>query len=332
MFDVRDPENPEHIGEFRISSGLQGWNPELICQGDTLFFTEFTRSMGYPDDCGLIHIIDISNPAEPVAVDSIITDVYLGCITILDGFIFAVDRVGLKVFSPDDSSGFTLIGLEEFDHSVVSADFGNRSICINGDRLYYADYTGMYFFDIEDFDEPQLIRNINIEDHIKDIKIVDNTLYTCGYGMIKYYSLERPEYPSLLGFTYTPGHAENMIVEDNICYLADFYNVSIYSFGDSLTSVNEDHSDPPLEFKLFAAYPNPFNSNTLITYNLPPRMFTRLTIHDLIGREVGVLHNGTREPGVFTTLWDGKSLPSGTYFARLDLGDQSQLIKLTLIR
>jgi len=47
---------------------------------------------------------------------------------------------------------------------------------------------------------------------------------------------------------------------------------------------------------------------------------------------VAVLKNGTMEVGSHTVLFDGSSLPSGVYFARLEAGKSVQTEKIVLLR
>ena len=58
----------------------------------------------------------------------------------------------------------------------------------------------------------------------------------------------------------------------------------------------------------------------------------RLAVYDLLGREVVVLVDGTREAGQHTTVFDAAGLPSGTYLVRLEAGDAVQTQRLTLVR
>ncbi len=73
----------------------------------------------------------------------------------------------------------------------------------------------------------------------------------------------------------------------------------------------------PAGYALLPNYPNPFNPATVFTYRVGESGRVRLGIYDLLGREVAVLFDGTREAGTFTVRWDAKEFASGVYFARL---------------
>ena len=73
-------------------------------------------------------------------------------------------------------------------------------------------------------------------------------------------------------------------------------------------------------------FPNPFTGITTFSYSLPKEMDIRLAVYDVLGREVELLVEGTQEAGVYTIDFDGTSLQTGMYFARLEL-DHLQFTK-----
>jgi hypothetical protein len=78
--------------------------------------------------------------------------------------------------------------------------------------------------------------------------------------------------------------------------------------------------------------PNPFNPTTTLSFAVPHTMEIALTIVDLTGREVARLHQGKLTAGSYAIPFNGSSLSSGVYFARL-LGDQTcRLQKLVLLK
>ena len=107
------------------------------------------------------------------------------------------------------------------------------------------------------------------------------------------------------------------------------------------TSV-EDESGLPKQFALEQNFPNPFNPSTTIKYELPTSTVVRLSVFDMLGREVSVLVNDRRDAGVHEVKFsakggsasggDGSSLASGLYFYRLQAGDFVSTKKLVLLR
>ena len=90
--------------------------------------------------------------------------------------------------------------------------------------------------------------------------------------------------------------------------------------GDSeigVTSVEGDNNSKPAGFWLDLAYPNPFNPQTTIRYELPRNARVRLEVFNLLGERVALLVDETQDPGTHSVLFDGKKLASGVYVYRL---------------
>jgi hypothetical protein len=85
-------------------------------------------------------------------------------------------------------------------------------------------------------------------------------------------------------------------------------------------------------YLLYQNYPNPFNPSTTIKYELPKSSDVRLSVYDILGREVSVLVNERREAGVHEVKFEGSNLASGVYFYRLQAGTYMETRKLLLVR
>ena len=83
--------------------------------------------------------------------------------------------------------------------------------------------------------------------------------------------------------------------------------------------------------------PNPFNSETVISWFLLRPGPARMEVFTLTGQRVAVLHQGQKKAGVHRVHWDGRdddgrSLASGVYLYRLITNESLQTRKLTLLR
>ena len=103
---------------------------------------------------------------------------------------------------------------------------------------------------------------------------------------------------------------------------------------DSAIFVN--YEDPlPTKFELYQNYPNPFNQNTVIRYNLKQSGHLKLTIYDMLGRQVKVLVDKLENKNSHTVLFDASSLTSGIYFYRLEFKGKvisTQIKKMVLLK
>ncbi len=117
-------------------------------------------------------------------------------------------------------------------------------------------------------------------------------------------------------------------------------DVFIYSWGDDITSVDDDISNTqlPRDFILNQNYPNPFNPSTTIEFELPRKDVLTLDIYNILGQKVETLFSGRMFPaGTHTVYWDGTKqdgspLPSGIYFYRISGNGLTESRKMVLLK
>ena len=86
----------------------------------------------------------------------------------------------------------------------------------------------------------------------------------------------------------------------------------------------DDGQEKPDEFALNSNYPNPFNPQTQIRYELPEQAQVRLTVYNMLGEQVTTLVNESQSAGHHEVTFDASDLSSGTYIYRLEAGDYSE--------
>jgi hypothetical protein len=92
----------------------------------------------------------------------------------------------------------------------------------------------------------------------------------------------------------------------------------------------------PEEFSLSQNYPNPFNPETEISFALPEPSTVRLTVLDVLGREIVVLEDRLLPAGHRTARWNGRNakgepVGSGVYFYRITaLGESGKTFSQTM--
>ena len=111
-----------------------------------------------------------------------------------------------------------------------------------------------------------------------------------------------------------------------------------YSFGGTVTGVDESDSESPAKFGLIQNYPNPFNPETNIRYTLESNTHVSLKIFDVLGRVVTTLVNEMQSAGIHHVAFNtqqtsgNKQLTSGVYFYELHAGNFIQTKKMILLR
>lgn len=88
----------------------------------------------------------------------------------------------------------------------------------------------------------------------------------------------------------------------------------------------------PDAFALTGAYPNPFNPTTQIRFTLDAGRPVRLSVSDLLGREVAVLVDGMMPAGAHRAVFDASGLASGVYVVRLEAGGEFRTSRITLLK
>ncbi|ARA94718.1 hypothetical protein AWN76_017195 [Rhodothermaceae bacterium RA] len=90
----------------------------------------------------------------------------------------------------------------------------------------------------------------------------------------------------------------------------------------------DDGAEVPRTVRLYPNYPNPFNPETTIRYDLPVAGRVVLGVYDLAGRRIRRLVAGVQPAGPQEARWDGRdeagrSVASGVYLYRLEAQDAS---------
>lgn len=140
------------------------------------------------------------------------------------------------------------------------------------------------------------------------------------------------------GITWTNAVLDSIGVRQLVSYGTTTYvstiNRGLWVIERGTATSASTSAAQPLEFSLVQNYPNPFNASTVIGYHVPGTRvaLVRLTVYDLLGREVKTLVNETKNPGAYTVQFDASGLTSGAYFYRLQSGGAVQMKKALLIK
>jgi len=102
-----------------------------------------------------------------------------------------------------------------------------------------------------------------------------------------------------------------------------------WNFGENLVVMVQEpvavteQQESARTFSLIQNFPNPFNSSTMIHYQLPAGQgnmlsyYVTLKVYDVLGQEVTTLVDDIQSPGYMSVKWETDKLPSGVYFYKL---------------
>ena len=104
---------------------------------------------------------------------------------------------------------------------------------------------------------------------------------------------------------------------------------SLYSSNIILSSENTLF---PSEYNITEVYPNPFNSNTKISYSIPELTNLKISVHNVLGQKIITLVDDIHQPGFHNINWDAGDISSGFYLVKLDAEFGSISKKVLLVK
>jgi len=121
-----------------------------------------------------------------------------------------------------------------------------------------------------------------------------------------------------------------------------YYIVVInYGRGNSLpstevsvmvTSVADVSSSLPEVYCLYPAYPNPFNPQTTIQYDLPNSEYVELKVYNILGERVATLVHERQHAGRYKVIFQADNFSSGVYYIALETGTYRSVKKAILLK
>ncbi|HEY5535846.1 MAG TPA: T9SS type A sorting domain-containing protein [Ignavibacteria bacterium] len=97
-------------------------------------------------------------------------------------------------------------------------------------------------------------------------------------------------------------------------------------------SIRQIGSEIPLVYNLFQNYPNPFNPSTTIKYDIVNQGIVRISIYDVLGKEVNTLVNSLHSPGKYEVVMNVDNLSSGIYYYKITAGNFNAVKKMIIIK
>lgn len=236
------------------------------------------------------------------------------------------EYVNYIFLSTDDGNTFT-----EFNQGFSpQTDFWPYSIASDpNNNLYLSTSEGIYFRGASD--TIWTFRGLYGKNIVASAVDSAGILYTVADNQI-YYS-------DNLGFSYTPFNdglpvsgVSSIFYCNSSKSLFVGANEGVFKRSrPNITSVKSIEQEMPQQFNI-SSYPNPFNSSAVISFSLPERSFTKISLYNSIGEKVKDLLKIEKEAGNHQLTFDAADLPSGIYFCRMDSEKFTQTIKLVLVK
>jgi len=164
----------------------------------------------------------------------------------------------------------------------------------------------------------------------------------CSAPDLNYYVIYRNEsrYDSTRENSYP-----DLRVEPDQTYRYKLTAIDIHNNGSdfsaevsiTLTNITGPRADRPNSYRLCPNYPNPFNSATVIRYQLPKNTRVQLAVFNMTGKQLCILDQGEKSAGEYLVGWNGRDsqgvpLSSGVYWYQLRCDEFTASKKMLLIR
>lgn len=148
-------------------------------------------------------------------------------------------------------------------------------------------------------------------------------------GLIYQYQLNEPEKAKALLITIVKEHPDNKMVS----YAKNELELMGYKLEKELPG-EQDLATSELSCDI---YPNPFNPETTIRFELPEDAHLTIKVYNILGEEITTLVNEYKTSGEHAIQWNGQdrfgnSVANGVYWVRLRAGEFSAQRKLVLLR
>jgi FtsP/CotA-like multicopper oxidase with cupredoxin domain len=190
-----------------------------------------------------------------------------------------------------------------------------------------------------DVDETLLVRVLNLG-------YLAHRLHFNGLSVIVVSSDGRPlpEQQTVSEFTVYPGERYDFIIDADIAgdYMVDVEYLAV--FGETIlgtatvpvlvTGVSSTDEDPtsPGSYALHQNFPNPFNPETTISFDLMDAGQVRLSVYNLLGQKVALALNSRMDAGRHSIQFDASDLTSGVYLYRIEANDFVATNKMMLMK
>lgn len=237
---------------------------------------------------------------------------------------------GLEDFATANSSS------GETGRETLTVLFGNANGTFSGRTDYYAPYspdlngvTGITEGDIDaDGDLDILLTTVAngvalyINDGTGSFTFTHRLGIYWGPGAPLYADFDGDEIPDLVTLVDVPpsGVGSELAFQKGI-------SGGIPTSGQTPSSANT-----PDSYRLSAVYPNPFNPSAQFTLEVREPQAVRISVFDLLGRSVQVIHDGPLDHGSRHFTIDGSGLPSGSYILRAVGETFTAVQRMTLLK
>ncbi len=296
------------------------------------------------DQDGKIELVSSSGPGNVFVIENNDENEY----SIVSQFPFPVPNTYMQTATKDiDGNGKPefWIGGQDFEEGITvyqcyEANGDNSYKSVARIELRYSTSFAANYIQTIDIDndgkEELIISSGNIILVLKFVGSPDNHQYKLWYAKLGEATQSGAQF-------FLPGIADlNGDGEKDLVIPMDKYTPSLtYVFSYILRQDKPNRVAEPTNnnksFEVIQSYPNPFNLESTISFNVIETSNVQISIYNLLGKEINSLLDKELSPGNYSIPWDakdkfGNSLPSGVYLIVLKTNKSVKIFKSVLLK
>jgi hypothetical protein len=329
------------ITEYRDSIN----NLEELYQFSSIFESVFSGfAIDDFDQNGKTELVISSGPGNVFVIENKDENQY----SIVNQFPFSTPNTYMQAATKDlDGNGKPefWIGGQDFEEGITvlqcyEAEGNNSYHSVARIELrYLVSFYNQYIqaVDIDDDGKEELIISIgNVILIIKFVGSPSNHEYKLWYAKLGEVTQPGAQfYPVSVADLNGDGN-KDLVIPMTIYTHSVYYAFSYILRQDKSSDILESEIEE-ISFEILRSYPNPFNSESIINFNIYETSNVQLKIYNSLGKEIAILLDKVFSPGNYNISWDardrlGNSLPSGVYLIVLKTKNSVRTFKSLLLK
>jgi len=325
VVDVTDPRNPRSVGR------LTGLDPVfgLAVLGQHVCVVD---DADWWDEAGHLRVIDVTEASHPILVGSVPLAGGASAIALsesgpfIHAYLAVVDlesrRSLLQVADVTYPEGPHIVGTSPMTESGVP-----RGVAVVGSYAYLSG-AGFDVLDVADPRSPRIVASLDVSHSTYGMALSGLHAYAANGNFLFVVDVSVPRHPWLVGsalfgeggFADLPGNI--VAAGDSVVYVAAPEGLRILPTRcEAEEPSGWAEAWVPAAGLRLSASPKPASRATTLQLTLPALDRVRVTLHDVAGRQVRGLYDGSLDAGPQTLVWDGtddggRAVPAGIYLAR----------------
>lgn len=255
-----------------------------------------------------------------------------------DGKMYIASCQLNKIYLADSTGSYSIL----YEGNGMNCPVGMK--LDENENLLIANYVGGKIFSVSPAGVFSTIAQLNTT--IGFIEYANGYIYATGIDVNKIFKVSLNGEVSVLAGTGASGqingpaasatfNGPNGIVASrggDSLYISDYYSRSLRLISDVSVGVVNLSSVIPEGFEIQQNFPNPFNPETKIVYQIPVTGKVIVSISDVNGKEIETLVNEVQNPGKYQISFNGINYSSGIYYYTIKSGLFSKTMKMMLIK